>query len=84
MENFTEMLINFLANNPNMAIVLSIMVVSRAVFKPTCSMIQAYVDATESKSDNEKWAAIQEKKWFKALAYAMDFLLSIKIPKRKE
>jgi len=74
-------LIPFLTSNPHLAVLLSIMAVSRAVFKPACSLIQIYVDTTPSKTDNETWAKIKESKQFKAVSYAVDFLFSIKLPK---
>jgi len=84
MEQITIFVIDFLNSNPNLAIVITIMSVARAVFKPACSLIQAYVDSTPKKSDNEKWAKIQSHKAFKAVAYAMDFLFSIKLPQKDE
>lgn len=84
MEALQIAFIDFLASNPSLAVVLTIMSIARAVFKPACSLIQAYVDSTPSALDNEKWAAIQSNKTFKAVAYAMDFLFSIKIPKKPE
>lgn len=83
MENFMETLLTFLAGNPKLAVLFTVMVVARAVFKPACSVIQAYVDATPSQSDNEKWQKVRDHKAFKAVAYVMDLLLSIKIPQKK-
>lgn len=83
MDSFTLAVIDFLAANPHLAVVITIMAISRAVFKPACTLIQSYVDATPSKSDNETWAKIQNHKVFKAVAYAMDFLLSLKLPKKE-
>ncbi len=75
------MLLDFLASNPHLAIVLTIMSCARMIFKPVCSVIQAYVDSTPDTKDNEKWVAIQQTKAFKSVAYILDLLLSIKIPK---
>lgn len=84
MESFMEMLLNFLANYPSAAVLFSVMIVSRAIFKPACLVIQSYVDASPSKADDERWVKIKNEKWFKGLALAMDFLLSIKIPEKKK
>lgn len=77
-----ELIMSFLIANPKLAILVTIMAVARAIFKPLCAVIQAYVDSTPSESDNVTWLAIKESKIFKALAYAMDFLLSVKIPSK--
>jgi hypothetical protein len=77
----TEIIIGFLNTNPHFAVLFTLISVSRTVFKPACSLIQLYVDATPTKKDNEVWNKIKEKKSFKAAAYAIDYFLSIKLPK---
>jgi len=79
-ESMIGWLIPFMSSNPHLAVLITIMGVSRTVFKPACALIQTYVDSTPSVIDNEKWKKIQEGKYFKALAYGMDFFLSIKLP----
>jgi len=74
-------ILNFLATNPNMAVLITMMAFCRIVFKPTCALIQTYVDTTETKVDNEKWIAIQASKPFKAFLWLLDFFASVKVPK---
>jgi hypothetical protein len=81
MEWLQMIVIDLLASNPNFAVLITVMAIARAIFKPACAVIQSYVDATPDKADNEKWTAIQANKYFKALAYALDWFLSIKLPK---
>lgn len=80
-ESIMQWALAWLAGNPNMAVIFSVVAIARAIFKPACAMIQSYVDATPSIKDNQKWAAIKANKYFKAFAYALDYLLSIKLPK---
>jgi hypothetical protein len=82
-ESILEMVIIFMANNPHLAVLITIMAVARSIFKPACSLVQAYVDSTPSQSDNKKWKEIQEHKAFKAVAYLLDLFLSIKLPVKK-
>ena len=76
-----EFLIEFMAKNPQLASVLVVMGLLRAVFKPLMSVIQAYVDATPDGGDNEKLEKVKESKWFKTLAWLLDYAASIKLPK---
>lgn len=76
-----EFLVEFMTKNPSLGSTLMIMGLLRAVFKPIQGVIQSYVDATEDTSDNEKWEAMKEAKWFKALSWLLDYTASIKIPK---
>lgn len=78
---FTLAILDFLAMNPHLAVLITIMTICRAVFKPGCALIQTYVDSTPWESDNQKWTAVQQNKIFKAVAFIMDFLFSLKLPK---
>lgn len=57
---------------------------ARVVFKPLCAAAQTYVDNTVDKSDDEILVAVQRHWAFKALAFVLDWSLSIKIPEKKE
>jgi hypothetical protein len=79
-----EFLILELMNKyPQLASVLMIAAVARAVFKPIMTVIQAYVDATPGESDNAKWEAVKSSSAYKGLAWVIDYLLSIKLPAAK-
>lgn len=82
MEYLIELILPFLSSNPHLAVVLTLVSVSRAIFKPLCSLVQVYVDSTPGDSDNKKWQAFQESKAYKAISYFMDLFLSIKLPKK--
>jgi len=78
-----EIVMGFLLNNPHMAVVLTFISVSRLMFKPICSLIQTYVDATPSLEDNAKWEALKKSKALKAAVYLLDLFASVKIPVKK-
>lgn len=81
-ETIIYWVIDLLAANPHMAVLITIMSVARAIFKPLCSLIQKYVDSTPSEADNKWWLEVQNHKVFQAVAYFVDFFLSIKLPKK--
>lgn len=83
MEHLIEIVVPFLASNPHMAVVLTVMSVSRAIFKPLCSVMIAYVESTPGDEDNKKLKEFMDSKGFKAFAYFMDLFLSIKLPQPK-
>lgn len=82
MNALADLILPFLMSNPHLAVLITVMSVARVVFKPACALVQLYVDATPGESDNQKWKALQEHKVFKAVAYAVDYFLSIKLPKK--
>jgi hypothetical protein len=69
------------AANPKLAVVFLVLQTSRVIFKPLCSLIQAYVDSTDTVFDNDLWMKAQDSKVFKVIAYILDYALSIKLPK---
>ncbi len=70
-----------IAHYPIATKVLAIMGAARLIFKPLCSGIQAYVDASEATWDNELWIKVKSNPAFVAFAYVLDFAFSIKLPK---
>ena len=80
-DTLIQWILGFMASNPHFAVLLTVMSFLRLVFKPTCSLIQLYVDATPSVKDNAWWLKFQDNKVFKAVAYAVDYFLSVKLPK---
>jgi hypothetical protein len=79
----TEWVITLLASNPHLAILITVMSVCRMIFKPACALVQQIVDATPGKSDDVWWLRVQENKVFKAAAWLMDYLISLKFPVKK-
>jgi hypothetical protein len=78
-----EAILALMMKYPATASVLVVMGILRAIFKPLFSLLQAYVDATESKTDNEKLQKFKDSKIYKALAYLLDYAASVKLPKAK-
>ena len=76
-----EQIIDLVIANPIVLKIALFMAGARLIFKPLCAGIQAYVDASESLVDNELWGKIQASPIFKGLAYALDLIASIKLPK---
>ena len=75
-----EYLVNLIAQYPQAASVFLVIGVLRAIFKPLQLVVQAYVDSPPDNVDNVNWAAIKEAKWFKVLAWLLDYTASIKVP----
>lgn len=77
-----DQIVQFLMQNPIAMKAVIIMVGARAVFKPLCIGIQAYVDASDDEGkDNALWAKVKENKIFKTLEFILDYAFSIKLPK---
>jgi len=53
----------------------------RLFLKPLFSLLTTYVYSTESKSDDAFLNKITRSFWWKALAYALDLAMSVKVPK---
>lgn len=79
-----QLIIDFVLQNPNLAGVLVVIGVLRAVFKPLQNLILAYVESTPGLEDNEKFAKIQASAGYKVLAWFLDYTASIKVPVKKE
>lgn len=77
-----EQVLQLILDVPHLPEVLIIMGAMRVVFKPLMATIQAYVDYTETLKDNELLDRLQQKGWFKAVAWVLDYVGSIKLPKK--
>jgi uncharacterized protein (UPF0254 family) len=60
--------------------VFSVVGVLRAVFKPIVSGLRAVADATPSPKDNALLDKVEGGKVFKAVAWFIDYISSIKLP----
>lgn len=86
MEIQTELasfIIKLVEGYPVAAAIFMAMGVLRAIFKPIMGVAQAYVDQTESTSDNEKLEAFKQSKIYKAVSWVIDLFASVKLPKSK-
>lgn len=79
-----EWILTFAARYPHFAVIFMVMGFVRTLFKPMCSVIQAYVDATETKADNLWWSEVQKSKVWGSLLYLIDLFASVKLPKGSE
>lgn len=67
-------------------VIISILVVVgvlRAVFKPTFAVLHAYVLATPSKNDDAVLDKVEASGAYKAVAFVLDWVTSIKLPEKK-
>lgn len=74
-------MLDFLMSNEMFVKFAVIVTVARGIFKPLCSAINKYVEESETLSDNELWSKIQDNKIFKSVAWLMDYVASVKLPK---
>lgn len=74
-QSITEFLVQMAQNYPWLAVVLTIMSVSRAIAKPIYAVIEAYVKATPNKKDDEAWGAFLKSKVY----WVIDYIFSIKV-----
>lgn len=74
----------YILAHPWMLTTIIILQGARVIFKPLCLAAQTYVDNTVDKADDEILIAVQRHWAFKAVAFVLDWSLSIKIPEKKE
>ncbi len=68
---------------PWLATVVFVMGSFRLFLKPVMSIIEAVVGLTASPKDDEFLAKVLDHKAYKAVAYVLDWLGSIKLPKKE-
>lgn len=66
---------------PAITSAIAVIGVLRLIFKPIMSVLHAYTEATESKSDDERLVVFEKSKAFKAIIWLVDFFASYKIKK---
>lgn len=81
MDQVSQAIISLIGQFPVLGSVIFAMGLLRLVFKPLMTIIQNVVAQTESKKDDEVLAKVEGNVFFKALAWLVDFLGSIKLPK---
>ena len=64
--------------------VIAIMVICRIVFKPIFSILGKYVELTIEEDDDKKLHKFMRSKTYKMLAFIVDMLASVKLPKIKK
>jgi len=64
--------------------VIAAMVICRIVFKPIFSILGKYVELTIEEDDDKKLHKFMKSKTYKMLAFIVDMLASVKLPKIKK
>lgn len=83
MENdVLQFVLGLVQENPRLSVALMFIGVFRAVFKPVMLVVERYVEATETKNDDEWLENLKKNKVYLAIAWLADYLLSIKLPKK--
>ena len=63
--------------------VVAVMVICRIVFKPLFAILGKYVELTIEEDDNKKLHKFMNTKAYKMMAFIVDMLSSVKLPKLK-
>lgn len=80
---FLTPIIEAYAGNYGLAVqIISVVGSLRLFIKPIMSIIEAYVLITPNKEDDLLPAKIKENKIYKMLVYSLDWLASLKLPKK--
>lgn len=64
--------------------VVAVMIVCRVTFKPLFLILGKYVELTIEKDDNKKLHEVMDSKAYKMVAFIVDLLGSVKLPKIKK
>jgi hypothetical protein len=83
-EGIVQIVQSALASKPELAVAVTVISVSRAIMKPLCALVIAYVEASPSKGDDQMLADLRENVWFKKVMWVMDLLFSVKLPEIKK
>jgi hypothetical protein len=78
-ETIVQLILAFAMKYPITMAILAVMGTLRAIFKPIMSVAHAYVESTSSLNDDEVLKKIEGHKAFKAFAWFIDYIASIKI-----
>lgn len=80
METISKWIVEWLINNPDYAVIVTIISVARMVFKPLMTLMQDVIAATPSKTDDEWLKKVMSSKGYHTVAWIFDYLLSLKLP----
>lgn len=69
-------------NYPVLFAIFAILGSFRSIFKPLFSMAHAYVESTESDSDDKALAKFEASKAYKILSFLVDYIFSVKLKKK--
>lgn len=74
--------LSFFQSNPAFASVLMFLGMLRLCIKPVMTILQVYVKWTPYDNDDKWLASLEESKGYKLLVYLLDWILSVKVPKK--
>lgn len=77
-----DFFLEFLSKYPMVSMVMFYMSLMRIIFKPLCSLALEVTKATPSPKDEVVVEGFMNGKVYKAVAYALDWVASIKLPKK--
>lgn len=64
--------------------VIAVMVICRIIFKPIFAILGKYVELTIEEDDDKKLHKFMGSKTYKMIAFIVDMLASVKLPKIKK
>lgn len=64
--------------------VIAVMVICRIIFKPIFAILGKYVELTIEEDDDKKLHKFMRSKTYKMIAFIVDMLASVKLPKIKK
>jgi hypothetical protein len=79
-----EMILNLILANPKAMGFVTLVGALKLVVGPFCDAVIWYIGQTPGQEDDQWLAEVRESKWFKALAYIVNLLFSVKIPEVKK
>jgi hypothetical protein len=78
-----QLIIELVAAHPKLMGLFIFMGILRAVFKPLMKAIEAYVESTPWESDNQALEKLKSTRGYRAVAFLVDYLASVKLPEKK-
>ena len=79
-----EIIAKLIETHPLVAQVFIVIGILRSINKPLFSLLQAYVDSTASKSDNEFLNKVMSSKVYFMLNYVLEWSTSVKLPTKQQ
>ena len=76
-----ELFLSYASSHPALGGLIVLMSLSRAIFKPMMTVIEAYIAETPGKKDDEWLGKLKDHPVYKSVVWFVDFLLSVKLPK---
>lgn len=83
MDVIQQLILTAVEKWPVVSSILMVMGVLRACFKPLMGLLQSYVLATPSKSDDEFLKRVESGKIYQGFVWFIDYFASIKLPVTK-